>query len=107
MQENGAEQQRAWTAPVVWIVLAGLGTVICATIVGMAGYRSESAGVDAAYLVVFPLGFLCGGSLAALVGNFFLQGRVRLAAPFGCGLLAGVVALLMTFVFFVAIFPAL
>ncbi len=107
MQDKPVEQQRAWTAPVVWLVVAGIGMVICVAVVGVAGYGSESAGVAASYMVAFPLGFLCGGSLAALAGNFFLTGRVRLAAPFGCGLLAGVVALLMTFVFFAGIFPAL
>ena len=107
MNDNEVKQQRSWTAPLVWLIVAALGTMACVAVVGFAGYGSESAGVSASYMVAFPLGFLCGGSLAAVAGNFFLTGRLRLAAPFGCGLLAGGLFLLMVFVFFVAIFPAL
>lgn len=101
------ETKRSWIAPLVWFVVAGLGTVICAVIVGIAAADSESAGMAATYGVAFPLGFLWAGSLTAIAGNFFLKGPVRMGAPFGCGLLAGGAMLGSMVVFFVAIFPSL
>ncbi len=104
---NEEKPRRAWMAPLVWLAVAAVGTLICLVVVGVAAAGSESAGVSATYSVAFPLGFLWAGALAAVAGNFFLEGGARMAAPFGCGVLGGGALLGLIVLFFVAIFPAL
>ena len=99
------------TLPLVWLAAGIVGTIAGVAIVGAAAYNSESGGIVATNAAAFPLGALWGGSIGAWIAHFALRDRdskgLRIAAPFGCGCLSGVVMLLLSIVFFAAIFPAL
>jgi len=95
--------------PIVWAVLAAVGTLAAIVIVGYFAYGSESDGVSATYAVAFPLGLLWGGALSAGVIQLtkLAHPAVRIGGPLGCGFMAGAALLGLVFLFFVGIFPAL
>jgi hypothetical protein len=95
--------------PIAWWSAALIGAVCLSLVVGVAGMRSESGGVEAALLAAAPLGFLLGGALGSVPVHLLVRGSTagRLLAPVGCGCLAGAATLALVFVFFAAVFPAL
>jgi len=96
--------------PVIWMILALLGTLITAAAVGIAAYDSETAGVQATQIMAIPFGFVWGGALAAAIIQLFWKKAstaVRAAGPIGCGCLGAIVIVGLVVVFFAAIFPAL
>jgi len=95
--------------PILWVLAALVGTILCAAFVIFMAADSESAGVTATYIAAFPFGALWSGAIAALVVQFVGKDNkgVRYGVPPGCGCLGGIVLFLMIFVFFVSIFPAL
>lgn len=96
--------------PMAWVALALLGSIGAGAGIGLSAYDSESAGVMASQLAAFPLGFVLGGALAALIVHFGVKRAttlLRVLGPLGCGCMSGVLLLGTAFVFFTAIFPAL
>lgn len=95
--------------PMMWLVVAAVGTFVCLVGVSIAIGDSESAGVTATMVAAFPLGLLWCGAIAGVVTHFAVRRRsmIRVLAPMGCAVLGGFVALGVVGVFFVAIFPSL
>lgn len=99
----------SWLMPLVWLGLTLIVSFIAIVFVGVATYNSESAGVVATQLAAFPVGLLWGGLLSALTIQLFKAKTMalRIGVPITCGLLAGIVVLTLTVLFFVVIFPLL
>ena len=100
----------SWIAPIVWIGVALLVTCFGIAGVGLAIADSESAGMTATMLAAFPLTFVWGGAIGALITQLAWRktsSGIRIGAPFGCGCLGGLAGGALAFVFFAAIFPAL
>ena len=97
------------TMPIMWVVLALVGTCVCAVAVGMAIADSESAGVTATMVIAFPMGLLWCGAIAAVVTHFAIgrKSLVRTLAPIGCAVFGGCIALVVAGFFFAVIFPEL
>jgi peptidoglycan/LPS O-acetylase OafA/YrhL len=95
--------------PAGWLIFGLLGTLTAAAAVGIAGSGSESAGMNVAYGVAFPLGFLWTGGLVALIVHFLNKGGkgARYGAPLGCGCLGGLLLVALIVAFFTAIWPSL
>ena len=107
--ENQAQRPKPFL-PLVWAGLALLCCVgVCAG-VGVSAYSSESAGVTAAQLAAFPLGFTLAGALGAAGIHFGVRDAttpVQVGGPVGCGCLGGVAMVAVAVLFFAVIFPAL
>lgn len=95
--------------PLTWLALGLLVGCGGFAAVGYSAYGSESAGVNAAQLAAFPLGFALSGALAGVVTHFAAKKspNARFFVPLGCGCLGGVFALGTVGAFFALIFPAL
>jgi hypothetical protein len=109
-QQAPAPKKAGCLMPVIWMILAFLGTLIAAAGVGIAAYNSESAGVQATQIAAIPFGFVWGGALAAAIIQLFWKKAstaVRVAGPIGCGCLGAIVFVGLVVVFFAAIFPSL
>ena len=93
----------------LWLLAGVFATLVGAAIVGVAAADSESAGVNAAYLVAGPVGFFWGAGIGAVLGYTLWKNKpgARKAAPPGCGCGCGLFVAAGLFVFMVAIFPAL
>lgn len=102
-------QPPGWGLVIGWLLVAllvGCGGVAA---VGLMAYDSESGGVLASQITAFPVGFALSGFAAALAVQLLLRkpGPARMAVPMGCGCLGGLGAVVLTVIFFAAIFPAL
>ena len=110
-QEPGEQQVRpaGWLMPALWLAVAAFGSLIALGVVVVCAIDSETAGINATMAVAFPLGLLWSGALAGVVIHLMHNDKpaVRIAAPFGCGCLGGLVLFALVALFFVAIFPAL
>ena len=96
--------------PAAWVALALLGSIGACAGIGISASDSESAGVAAAQVAAFPLGFVLGGALAGLILHFGVTRAttlLRVLGPLGCGCMSGLLMLSLCVTFFVAIFPAL
>lgn len=108
--EQPEESSPGLMMPMAWVILAMLGSVAACAGVGISVADSESAGVVAAQVTAFPLGFLLCGAFAGLIVQFAVKRGttlLRVLAPMGCGCLGGLIALGGTLVFFTTIFPAM
>ena len=94
----------------VWVILALLISVIAGVGIGISAADSESAGVVAAQISAFPLGFVLGGALAGLIIHFGVKRAttlLRVLGPLGCGCMSGLLMVSLFITFFAVIFPAL
>lgn len=104
-----AEKKAGCLMPLVWFLIAGMGTCAGLAGVGIAVNDSETAGVEATMIAAFPLGLLWSGLLAAAVVHFVVPrpSLARIFVPLGCSFVGACLALAATAFFFMAIFPAL
>ena len=96
--------------PMVWLALALLGTLVAGAGIGISAADSESAGMIAAQIAAFPLGFVLGGALAGLLIHYGIKRAttlLRVLGPLGCGCMSGMLMLSLFITFFTVIFPAL
>ena len=110
MSEEQSGPKRSLLMPVAWVVIAMLVSVAACAGVGLAVNDSESAGIMAAQISAFPLGFALSAALGALVIHIGIKRAttlLRASGPLGCGCLGGLLALGATVGFFVLIFPEL
>lgn len=101
---------RSMFMPLLWVFLALVVSVGACAGVGLSANDSESAGVFAAQVSAFPLGFVLSAALGGLVVHFAVKRATRLlrtVAPMGCGCLGGFGVLALVMSFFAFIFPAL
>ncbi len=87
-------------AVLAFSLLLVLGTII-------AGISSESLGVTMSYVTAGPLGFGLAATLMALMTKKSQSNGAAIGAPIGCGCFSAIFFAVMTFVFFVSIFPSL
>lgn len=114
-QQYPNAQQPAAAAPAApvkwWGGYVSLGMLVVSLLLGIAtgvaAISSESAGVMMSYVAVGPFAFGVAGLIVALVTKKNANAKVAVGAPIGCGCLAWIVAVMMLFVFMVAIFPKL
>lgn len=95
--------------PVAWLIIALVGVCGGAGLVGFQAYGSESAGINAAQLAAFPVGFAATGAIVGFITHFTVKKSpgLRAGLPVGCGCLGGLAAIAAVAVFFTAIFPGL
>ena len=109
-EESSSAPSRSMLMPLGWVAVAGLVSIAACAGIGLGVNDSESAGVLAAQLSAFPLGFSLSAALAGLIIHFAIQRAttlLRVTGPLGCGCLGGLVTLGVVFGFFVLIFPEL
>ena len=103
-------QKPGLVMPIVWVLIALLGTGAAVAGVGIGVMDSESAGMMAAQIAAGPLGFVLAGALGGLIIHFAVKRAttlLRVVGPMGCGCLGGGVAAGLTVLFFTLIFPSL
>ena len=106
--DEPAPEAPGFLMPGVWLVVALVVVLGAVGAVGAMGYGSESAGMMAAHLASFPLGFVCSGAAAAVVVHFVVKGGpFRIAVPLGCGCLGGGALFAGLMGFFAVIWPSL
>ena len=105
-----APPRRGLLMPLGWSFLAVLGTVGAAAGVGLAVTESESAGINAAQIASFPLGFVLSAALGGLVVHIGIKRAttlLRVVAPLGCGCMGGLLMLGTVVGFVTLVLPTL
>ena len=96
--------------PIGWSFLALLGTAGAVAGVAVALSSSESAGIQAAQIASFPLGFVLSAALGGLIVHIGIKRAttlLRVVAPLGCGCMGGLLMLGAVFGFVLLVLPTL
>lgn len=102
--------KRGLLMPIGWSLLAMLGAIGAAAGVGVGLTTSESAGISAAQIAAFPLGFVLSAALCGLIVHIGIKRAttlLRVMAPLGCGCMGGMLMLGAVFGFVLVVLPML